>query len=101
MPKSKFKVIWSDQAVRQVTTVVSYLKSHWSNKEIKAFWNAIEAFEILCVKFPMLYPESTEYKGYRKAVLLHHISIIYHPINNTIFIVTVFDNRQDPKKIII
>lgn len=99
MPKSNPKVIWSDQAIKQVTIIFSFLKSHWSTKEVNAFWNAIEAFETLCIKYPMLYPESKEYKGYRKAVLFHHISIIYHPTNNTIFIVTVFDNRQDPKKL--
>jgi len=37
-------------------------------------------------------------KGYRKAVILKQISILYSVKRNSILVHTIIDNRQDPKK---
>ena len=94
----KYEVRWSDESIQRTDQIVNYLLENWSVKEVKNFLDALEGFEEIVSRFPDIYPHSTKKKGYRKAVILKQISVIYSVERKTIKVHTLFDNRQDPSK---
>ena len=95
--KNKFEVVWSEESIEQTDQIIQYLYSKWSEKEVFKFLKVLEDFEEIVSIFPEIYPESEIKKGYRKAVILKQISVIYSIENEAILIHTLFDNRQDPE----
>jgi plasmid stabilization system protein ParE len=96
---NKLDVIWSNESVRSVDQIIKFLNENWTTKEVEIFLIALAGFEEIVSRFPEIYPKSLIKKGYRKAVILKQISIIYSVEKNTIKIHTLFDNRQDPAKL--
>ena len=96
--RSKLEVVWSLESAKRTDQVIEYLLQEWSEKEAINFLEILHRFEELVSNFPEIYPLSQKKKGYRKAVILKQISIIYSVKRKTILIHTLIDNRQDPKK---
>jgi hypothetical protein len=96
---SKIDVVWSNESVRRTDQVIKFLTENWSIKEVENFLTALAAFEEIVSRFPEIYPKSLIMSGYRKAVILKQISIIYSLEKNIIKVHTLFDNRQDPGKL--
>ncbi len=96
--RKKLEVIWSFEAAKRSDQVIKYLLEEWSEKEAINFLETLKGFEELVSNFPELYPLSQKKKGYRKAVILKQISILYSVKRNSILVHTLFDNRQDPKR---
>lgn len=99
--RNKLEIYWSEESVKKTDQIILFLNKNWSEKEIESFLNALYSFEDIVTYFPEIYPESQLLTGYRRAVLLKHISIIYTIEHNTILIHTLFDNRQDPSNLTI
>ena len=95
--KNKFEVVWSEESIEQSDQIIQYLYSKWSEKEVFKFLKVLKDFEDIVSIFPEIYPESEIKKGYRKAVIIKQISVIYSIENEAILIHTLFDNRQDPE----
>ena len=95
----KLDVIWSSESVRKTDQIIKFLTENWSIKEVENFLTSLAAFEEIISRFPEIYPKSLLKKGYRKAVILKQVSIIYSVEMNSIKVHTLFDNRQDPAKL--
>ncbi len=95
--KTKIEVVWSEESIAQTDQIIQYLYSKWSEKEVFEFLEVLKDFEDIVAIFPEIYPESEIKKGFRKAVILKQISVIYSIENEAILVHTLFDNRQDPK----
>ena len=96
--RSKIEVVWSIESAKRTDQVIKFLLEEWSEKEAINFLETLRGFEELVSNYPELYPLSQKKKGYRKAVILKQISIIYSVKRNSILVHTLVDNRQDPKK---
>ncbi len=92
------EIIWSFEANSNLETIVHYLQSEWTEKEVQKFIFKLNKALLLITSRPQLFRLTNKRKGIRKFVLTKHTSIFYLQQKSFIYIVALFDNRQDPKK---
>ncbi len=97
--RKRFKIHWSQESIRQTDHIIQYLDENWTIKEISRFLSALKGFEELVTYNPEVYPESLLKKGFRRAVILKQISVIYSFESEIIKIHIIYDNRRNPEKI--
>jgi plasmid stabilization system protein ParE len=97
--RNKIEVIWSLESAKRTEEIVKYISENWADKEVLNFLTDLKSFEEIVSYFPEIYPESQIKKGYRRAVINKQTSVIYSIEKNLILVHTLFDNRQDPKKL--
>jgi len=93
------KIIWSDEALINLKGIIDYLETRWTKNEIYKFSQLLDHQLNLIKNNPFLYPEYPKLKGLRKSVLSKQISIYYRVIQKEVHIITLFDNRQNPKSL--
>jgi len=96
-----YKIIWSDESVKNLDSIIDYLEQNWTEKEVKKFINQadkyfdtfFEYFEIISHR-PFSF-ESVVYikKGYRRCVC--GSDSIYCKINEDIVEIMAIVGRQD------
>lgn len=96
--KNTYKLIWSDEALFNLKEIINYLENRWTQREIKKFSQLLDRQLKLIEDNPYLFAESQNSNGLRKSVLSKQTTIYYRIQDNEIQIMTLFDNRQDPKK---
>jgi len=99
--KSDYKIAWTDHALEELGQTFQYLQLNFSEKEISRLANKIESVLRDIPKCPKLYPESSQQKGVRRAVVAK-FNTLYYRINvnkNQIEILSFFSNREDPQKL--
>ena len=62
--KSTYKIIWSDEAYKNLEHIVDYLEKFWTSREIRKFAGLLEKQLILIKRNPALYPYSKQIKKY-------------------------------------
>ena len=95
------EIIWSAKARITFFKVLDYLEKNWSQREIIQFYNRTEIV-IKTIKLnPGIFPISQKYKQTRKALIDKNNSFFYQVDNenNKIYLLTFFDNRQNPKNL--
>jgi len=98
--KNTYKFIWSEEALNNLKSIIDYLESRWTKREIKKFAQLLDKQLKLIKDNPFLFAESGKSNGLRKSVLSRQTTIYYRIINFEIRIITLFDNRQNPNKLI-
>ena len=98
--KSTYKLIWSDEALNNLKYIIDYLENRWTKREIKKFALLLDKQLKLIEDNPFLFAESDKSNGLRKSVLSKQTTIYYRIIGYEIRIITLFDNRQNPKTLI-
>ncbi len=92
------KVIWSPEATEFFELVIEYLENHWTEKEIEHFVKATEkVIEIISVQ-PKIYRATKRKKNIHEALITKHNLMLYKNTREFIYIMTIWDTRQDPKK---
>ena len=97
--KNTYKLIWSDEALNNLKSIIVYLENRWSDKEIRKFVQLLDKQLKLIKVNPFIFAESNKSNGLRKSVLSRQTTIYYRIIEDEIRIVTLFDNRQNPNKL--
>ncbi len=98
--KDTYKLIWSDEAIKNLKGIIDYLENRWSEREIRKFAQLLDKQLNLIKSNPFLFAESEKSNGLRKSVLSKQITIYYSVLNREIRVVTLFDNRQNPNILI-
>ena len=96
--KSTYKLIWSDHALSELKEIINYLESNWTHKEISKLFIKIEKSLVQIEKNPLMYPKTDKRESVRQAVLTRQLKLYYKTDNNYIYILSLFDNRRNPKK---
>ena len=96
--KNISKVIWSSEAVQNLEKIIAYLEEKWTEKEIKKFIKKLEKQISVIKNHPVSFPKSYHFEA-RKSVLSKHITIYYKVFEDAIYILAIFDNRQDREKL--
>ena len=96
---STYKLIWSDEALQNLKGIIKYLEKRWTNREIKRFARLLDHHLNLIRDNPRLFPKSDLFEGFRRAVISKQVSLYYRVDNQTVLIISVFDNRQNPRKL--
>jgi plasmid stabilization system protein ParE len=97
--KNTFKIVWSDEALKNLKGIIEYLENRWTTREIKKFSQLLDKQLSLIKENPHLFAESKLLNGLRKAVLSKQTTIYYRIENTEVRIISLFDNRQNPTKL--
>jgi len=97
--KSIYKIIWSDEALRNLKSIIDYLENRWTEKEIGKFSKLLDRNLQIIEASPFLFPISDDFQNIRKAVLSPQTTIYYQIVDKEIHLISLFDNRQNPEKL--
>ena len=98
--KSGYKIQWTEHALEELKETFEYLELNWTERESRKLSEKIEHVIKLISDNPFLFPESEDVKV-RKAVV-HKLNTIYYRENSTnqsVEILSFFNNRKNPKKL--
>ena len=94
------KVLFSRLAVFKLEQLSEFLIENWSSQANQKFLLKLDSKIKYIERNPTIYPESGIQPGLRKCIVTKQTSLIYEIQSNSIFILTIVDNRQDPAKIL-
>lgn len=97
--RSGYKLLWSERALTDLKNVIDYLTENWTQKEIRNFAQRLDKRLNLISVNPNLFPQTIKRKNVRKSVLTKHTAIYYKTEGNVVTLVTLFDSRQNPKRL--
>ncbi|WP_396165877.1 type II toxin-antitoxin system RelE/ParE family toxin [Flavobacterium sp.] len=92
------KLEFSERSLKEIRNTVDYLKVKWSERISDNFLKELKRNIDLIQINPELFPIS-EFEGLRKCVVSKQTSVFFIIKNNIVYIVSVFDTRQNPNKI--
>jgi len=67
--KSGLKIRWTEEATRNLESVITYLETNWTEKELKKFFQKLEKQLLILSIFPEAYPLSLKKKKVHRCVL--------------------------------
>jgi plasmid stabilization system protein ParE len=93
------KIILSKRASRRLDSLLNYLETEWSLKVKKDFIKKLDK-SLLQIRN---YPDSSEcsdlVKGLHRHVITKQTTFFYRYDSKSITIITIFDNRMNPKRL--
>lgn len=93
------EVILSKRAAEKLTALFGFLEKEWSIGAKRAFVLKLErALKVLTI-FPNSFEVVSAKRGIRRCVITRQTTIYYTYTDTQVFIITVFDNRQDPERL--
>ena len=95
----KYKLFWTDEALRNLDQILNYLQQNWTQKEVDNFKKKLSKQLDIILRFPLIFPESDKQPRLRKSVLSKQTTIFYEIKRSVIYVVYLFDNRQEPDKL--
>lgn len=89
---------WSKKADKKFDKILDYLSAEWGDQVTKNFIKKAYDFFDLLMNYPEIGSMENKEKGIRGFTITKQVNIFYRIKNDTIIILDLFDNRQDPKK---
>jgi len=96
---SSFKIFWTEEAIINLEDILDYLNDKWTQREIDNFKLRLSKQIALIQNNPKLFPLSDYNPRLRKAVLSKHTTIFYEVKDYKIYLVFLFNNKQNINKI--
>jgi plasmid stabilization system protein ParE len=93
---SGYKVVWTSNALNELSHTIEYLKANFSEREIRRLASKTENIIELISKRPTLFAKSQSKHIYRVPILKYN-TMFYRIIGNEVHILSFFSNRQRPK----
>lgn len=99
---SEMDVIWTAKARITFYRILDYLDENWTKKEIIQFNDRTQMVIGAIIRNPGIFPYSIKNKEIRKALIDRNNSLFYKIdlLHQKIYLLTFFDSRQDPKRLI-
>ena len=97
MPKP---IIWSPLSENDFSTILEYLKENWDDKMVQGFIEITSSSLSQISNNPKQFPVINKNKKIRKCVLSKHNTLYYRDTKDSVDILRIYDNRQDPKKLL-
>jgi plasmid stabilization system protein ParE len=96
--KNGYKILWTDNALKELEITIEYLEENWTEKELRNLALKLEEIVTLVSQNPNLFQVSDIKKEIRRVIILSHNTLYYRIADNQIEIISFFSNRQSPKK---
>ena len=93
------KIEFSKLSAYKLEKLTIYLREVWGEKSVNFFFSKFDSSLDAIKSNPEIFVFSQFDKKLRKAVITKQTSILYEIQEETIFILNLIDNRQDPEKI--
>ena len=97
--KSGYRIDWADEALENLDYIDDYLTNRWTGREVRNFYMKLERTLKLISNNPLAFPASDLRANVRRSVLSKQTTIYYEIKEESIVILSLFDNRRDPKSI--
>jgi plasmid stabilization system protein ParE len=94
-----FEIIWTERATRDFENTIDFLVENWSEKTAKDYADKIDKVLHIISRMPFLYPKISRKKNVRKCLVVKQNAMYFRVKKRTITILTIFDTRQNPKKL--
>jgi plasmid stabilization system protein ParE len=95
----KREIRLSNRAMKKLDSLLVYLEKEWSTKVKQDFILKLDKALKQIQKLPDSFPESEKIRGLRKCVVTKQTTVFYKYSETAINVVTIFDNRQNPKSL--
>lgn len=89
----------SKRAMKKLDSLLVYLEEEWSTKVKHNFILKLDKSFKQIQNLPDSFSESEQIKGLRKCVVTKQTTVFYKYSETTIDVITIFDNRQNPKSL--
>lgn len=93
----KREIRLSKRAMNKLDSLLVYLENEWSTKVKYNFILKLDKSLKQIQKLPDSFPESEKIRGLRKCVVTKQTTVFYRYSDTSIDVITIFDNRQNPK----
>lgn len=93
------KIKLSKRTEYKLENLIEYLENEWSTKTKNSFIKKLDKVLDQIKINPNCYPQSQIQNGIHKCVITKQTTIYYRFDDKAIYVITIFDNRQDPKKL--
>lgn len=97
--KNGLRIEWSDEAIINLETIISYFEFRWTNSELKDFAKSLEKQLKIISTHPKAFPISIKRKSVHRCVMSKQTSIYYTIDSERIVLLSLFDNRMNPEKL--
>lgn len=92
------KIVWNRRASKQLQELQVYLEKEFGSNTVKTFTNRLFKFLELLTKYPHIGTLENKTEDIHGFLLHRHTTIFYKVKQDTIYILSLFDNRQNPDK---
>jgi plasmid stabilization system protein ParE len=93
------KIRWTEEATNNLESIILYLEANWSEQELTTFFTKLEKqLELLSI-FPQAYPVSLKRKEVHRSVFMKNLTNYYTADNGFIVLLSIFDTRQQLKRL--
>jgi plasmid stabilization system protein ParE len=92
-------LIWSERALKEYDKLQTYLFSEWGEEITRRVLSEINQTVARIQTSPEQFPFFKEGKKIRRCVASPQTSVYFKVLKDTVVIVSVFDNRQNPLKL--
>jgi plasmid stabilization system protein ParE len=96
---SGYRILWTLNAISELEGIVAYLEEHWTERELTNFSRELDHTVELISRNPELFQASSARKDIRRAVIAKYTNLYYRMGENTVVILSLFSNRQNPDKL--
>ena len=93
------KILWSPLSEKDFSKILEYLELNWDNVVVDKFFNRVENLPGYIQINPKLYPLINKRKKIRKCVITKHNSLYYRVGKDSIEILRIYGNFQNPQKL--
>jgi plasmid stabilization system protein ParE len=83
--------------MKKLDSLLVYLENEWSTKVKHNFILKLDKSLKQIQKLPDSFPESEKIRGLRKCVVTKQTTVFYRYSDTSIDVISIFDNRQNPK----
>ena len=93
------EIILTPTASRNFSTIIDYVTYKWGINVAKNFIDRFEQVLILLADDPGMFQFVDQIKQVQKCIVTKHNILYFKETKEVIKIITIFDTRQDPKKL--
>lgn len=93
------QVVLSKTAEIKLDKLLTYLETNWSENVKLRFISKLEHRLNIVRQKPEAFPKSEIKMGLCKCVITRQTTMYYTFDENVVYLLTIFDNRQDPDKL--
>lgn len=92
---AEFTVAWSNRARNDLDRIYQFILERWTVREAEALLDIVQDFERTVSLSPLIFKKSPTFSQCHLATVHRNLSILYQFDGETVFILTLFDNRMD------
>lgn len=96
--KNGYKLFWTPRADRELDEAISYLEENWTDKEIQNLALKLDDVLQIITNNPYVFQVSDLRHDVRRAVVAKYNSLYYRINNDSIEILSFYNNWKNPKK---